>query len=1558
MNAVTDTTNGEDGMIETGMDVQMTIESHEMQFFGNSLDLQELCNSNGISPAAFVNTSHTITELDMFLGCWRCMKPVEHFTALQKLSIIACPNISCIEGISHCPQLETLCVTECSLTEMPESIAECRNLRDLNLSSNSISLMGECLSSLLNLEKLWLNDNKLSTITNVSELRKLRELWLCRNRIETIDESLEANQDLIELNVADNRIFTFKTLCGLAGLTKLTSFCLQDAHFGSNYICKSSNYQTYALYHLGESLQYLDTMQISPRQREFADKTMIKKRLFYNVEIKKARRELQQRILMLEKASRKDLNAIENILASLQRHKYDLWNCMEDEEFAADTAQIAAKVHMIEAHERDLRHMHNDYHSRVETIRNHLERASKMQIDRLLLEFDTGGDVKLEDGKGDEKWYQEVLDLLQVANHSNPLNQMFDRIRVTRVTRITNKYLKSRFHETKDSIRSVTDTIIKPNISKRGVTTFSSGSEKAGKVLAARNKDDDDSDLSDVECGEPCEVEVKVQRHPEAILKQSVEYVACTNIITDCAGRLDDLSELTSIIENGFSSAQLKDMLFSTCPGDVIASHITKFELYDQATPQEGETTMKDAPEEKYIVSTGYLLIAKLFPGYTVVCKSTDVLKGVNACDYPGVHTIQTISTAATGDIKGNSFRVIDTAIVFPVYIIAFRYTPNPTKASNGNREKACSHIDAILKSSSSSPFHDKVSSDLSDSLASAKELIQMEPLPDSHARDFAQLNSLKCLQTRIFPNSIKYLSLFGCKLTSLPNSLSATNFSYLEALVLCNNDLTSDAFLKVDACFERLDHLNLAHNQIERLFMKGLFPNVRNLDLSHNKISYFEDLDIANLTQLTHLCVQNNPLCMTNQFRVRVCSASPKLESLNYKRVTLQELVRVTQFVSGNGAEIIENTKQRVELFLDHQLIRSRYFQSNLRILSVNDTDLVSLDVLHECICLEELYAENNALIYVNDDLPYLQNLRVLHLARNQLTSFPNVQNLKKLRTLSLEENCIASLDSLSLIQTNCVGSEMEHSSELLELYLGLNKLSNMSEIAALKVFPNLVVLELLGNPWIPIEAEDITTAEIELRYRLYTIFNLRRVQVLDFRVITLEEFHEAKQRYNGKLMLEMLLPNASYSSANLHNEASLIINQDMMQRFAVLQHINLSSCRLRSLEQVLTGTNLPLLTSLDLENNRLTNIDGLERLTRLRVLNLKRNRIESLLPRMQNFNPDINAACIHQLKDEKKGIFAFPLIQKLQLSYNKIYDMRTLGLCYLVSLDQLQLDHNSIKFLAGLEFNITLKELQLEGNAIHQIDSTSLAAIGSQLQTLDLESNSLRTVQYFYHLVRLEVLNLSFNRINDIDDIEVMGPIDDNTMSMKSSSLPPNLVRLRLSGNGVVKRQLYRPSLISKLHCLEFLDGREITRDERVRAQKIMSLQEGSQSAMSRIFEVQAIRLKEPAVPIIEVETAALESVPVHSPVKGCESSAIKASYMLDTRKIRRVTGSLTTSLGSIANSASSNANNEAPRAHISTISLEAPLGIGNFTLQSPSLSALAHFQGTRVSGGKCRK
>lgn len=60
------------------------------------------------------------------------------------------------------------------------------------------------------LQVLWLADNQISCLAGLCQLTSLQELNLARNLIEVVSDQLECNTALQMLNLADNRLGSFK----------------------------------------------------------------------------------------------------------------------------------------------------------------------------------------------------------------------------------------------------------------------------------------------------------------------------------------------------------------------------------------------------------------------------------------------------------------------------------------------------------------------------------------------------------------------------------------------------------------------------------------------------------------------------------------------------------------------------------------------------------------------------------------------------------------------------------------------------------------------------------------------------------------------------------------------------------------------------------------------------------------------------------------------------------------------------------------------------------------------------------------------------------------------------------------------------------------------------------------------------------------------------------------------------------------------------------------------------------------------------------------------------
>ena len=81
------------------------------------------------------------------------------------------------------------------------------------------------------------------------------------------------------------------------------------------------------------------------------------------------------------------------------------------------------------------------------------------------------------------------------------------------------------------------------------------------------------------------------------------------------------------------------------------------------------------------------------------------------------------------------------------------------------------------------------------------------------------------------------------------------------------------------------------------------------------------------------------------------------------------------------------------------------------------------------------------------------------------------------------------------------------------MELYLGNNNIANSKEINSLKHLQKLIILDLSGNPFSRDE-----------NYRVYTLFVIKKLKVLDGISIEVQEQQMAKDLFTGRLTEEIL--------------------------------------------------------------------------------------------------------------------------------------------------------------------------------------------------------------------------------------------------------------------------------------------------------------------------------------------------------------------------------------------------------------------------------------------------
>jgi hypothetical protein len=132
------------------------------------------------------------------------------------------------------------------------------------------------------------------------------------------------------LNIAGNKLSSFRDVLFLARLPKLVSLCLSDPNFADNPLCSLCNYQTHVIYHL-PNLKFLDTLEVTEESRRIISATVLKKRMYYNMRIRTIKRNtnflikmLQTRNLEIEQGFESDVCALMKKIKRIHKYRDDL----------------------------------------------------------------------------------------------------------------------------------------------------------------------------------------------------------------------------------------------------------------------------------------------------------------------------------------------------------------------------------------------------------------------------------------------------------------------------------------------------------------------------------------------------------------------------------------------------------------------------------------------------------------------------------------------------------------------------------------------------------------------------------------------------------------------------------------------------------------------------------------------------------------------------------------------------------------------------------------------------------------------------------------------------------------------------------------------------------------------------------------------------------------------------------------------------------------------------------------------------------------------------------
>ncbi|XP_053088423.1 leucine-rich repeat-containing protein 9 isoform X1 [Pangasianodon hypophthalmus] len=1369
--------------------------------------IKELCVCNGVSYEKVREDGSGVEALEAFFSGFPRMVGLSLFPRLLSLTIVG-QNVRKIQGLDDCPRLRELWVAECQLTEI-SGLQKCVQLQKLFLYDNKISEMSG-MESLINLSVLWINNNLVTEIKGLSTLENLTELNLADNLITTIGKSLEQSKNLQSLNLSGNKISSFKELTQLACLTELRELGLNDPQSSPNPVCVLCNYFTHVLYHI-PMLHTLDSYDVSAKNiKEAAESTVMKKRMYYHMRVRCVQRQLDQTKHTLQLQKKKLRQIPEDRIHTLSYTLKHL-EC----EYEAAGRQLAGLREEVTSQGsgeymtsdlskemkmklKAIRERIKFWEQRLEEVEARFQQDVAMASDRkdmsihfLVMELETVGNIRFEEGNTSHAWFKPCYDLLLSRFCVWDFKAYnITGLKINRIVRVHNRVLRLRF-------------------------------EDRLHALLANN-----------------ESSLLSQNY-----KRRLEYLF---YVFD-PEEIQRTNEILNILEKGFKSADGYKALGRDCAVPLSNSVSACEEPHVRFVRRKATRRGTESAENPLPFTQGQLIITKAFLGHSVPLRAG---APVDAEFYPKAHSVYLKASAKqhitkqgnTGEVYSSELQgccdcsqrktlwyVFDRELVLPEYLIDFEYVTQERSQSS------------CPPKAPAAP--DDVTPGCNDEQALDEQVLSLQPVPKPRPK-LLSLDESSVL-TAARANVLSQITVLNLHGNSLSRLKEISRLTALRQLIISFNALTH---LDDVSHLPNLECVDASFNQIVTLEgVRGL-PRLRELDLRWNQLSRVrEETSVLrkHTPSLLRLHARHNPWSQGESVRMVVLGQLKNLTHLDGVLVTEEEVAAATHVNSTSkinlmlllshsrtdadrprclslltAAQLLTHLKPSpwkhttdlepgwgakvTALNLDGQRLShiSNLEQLvNLRWASFNNNQLTHIEGLQHCPLLEELSLNHNYICTLEGACK-LQRLTRLSINSNQLRCLDAsvLDRLTNLHFLSAEDNCISSLQGV------------QRSRSLFELYVSNNNISTSRDIYHLKTLSNLIILDLYGNP---------LTRTLE-NYRAYLIFHLPSLKALDGTAVEMSECENAKDVFGGRLTADMLAEKLGQCD------------------YREMEELELPGCSVRTVD--LAPAELFVnLHSVNLERNNLTSFSGLVYLPNVKVLCLNYNHIESILPRQKTHTHLSSRQQLYQKvhssgygqqisKSSSKECVCVeslePLmcsLEVLHLGYNGISNLSDVQLSRLSGLRALFLQGNEIVQVEGLDGLSLLRELVLDQNRVKTLSEKWFSS-HTRLIELSLNDNRLRSLTHL-QLTHLQRLHLSNNKLQDITELDKLEVLT-------------SLVELSVVGNPVARRSLHRPSVVLRLPQLQVLDGITVTLEERTRAELLCT--EDTPSCVDGAFPV----------------------------------------------------------------------------------------------------------------------
>jgi Leucine-rich repeat (LRR) protein len=1167
-------------------------------------------------------------------------------------------------------------------------------------------------------------------------LFRLHELNLARNLLVSIGNTLTSNTHLERLNVSANPIGSFKELANVAKLPAALDIAFDDPNWGPCTLCRLENYQKLALSTLPH-LSRLDTCAANKEWRHSAEASFMEKKLYYNMRVKTLKRSVASWISTARSGRDNWLLSINAQLAKIDFSLKAIDRELVEVENGIGINSDKKQQHLLSVKHNKLREAHKQIVAdaiRAERRFVRLRKATIEQMDTrtrcIMAELESGGNVRMIERSLEEPYFLSAQAKLQDSLDCQSLHAKdagITGVSARRVVELHNRHLLLRYQ---DAVENMHEEAENDNydFGDGGTMLLGCAPENPGELERIAEDGIDNSspeyqwfsnrlDVADskrlrghrathgmqsaLQSGRVLMAKVFCGTHEVYDLEDGMQ--ANTS---DLKGRH---SSMHSAVFRSERSNSRKCLVCMLEPSFVLPECIVEFTYHHDIGCADDSAALARVDDDlrpvlrplAFFLEQASSTWPRLLSSVTERCEGKrDRVRYLSDTD--SFAHVQNLDVEQCDS-------VLQDALQQPPEELLARETVHVMSPEGISKASGCSRLAQLTYLNLHNNYIRKV--EALDNLVELRQLI----LSFNRIARIQGLDGLRKLEVLdLSYNMIKRIE--GLK--------GLTNLVRLDMSSNCLEHLEDVNVLQKDT--PKLQSLNLRNNVLrenptfEGVILRRL-PELQELDEvpinKRDRDSAFESSSMLSLDMVKQ------------HARMK---ASPFLSTAPEKQQPSQE----ERSEHPSGATGDDSWLERAEhLMLEHKHIKALLNLSplkNLRRASFNCNELSCTDGLGECKRMEHLSLENNRISSL-DGIKSLTRLQKLDVGSNCIDRCEPLYGLKRLTQLSIEHNNIESLSGLDGLTA------------LMELYMSSNKVAYLREVKKLKPLKKLMIFDLSSNPLCDYDeyrpyvlytlsslkvldgsfvhtteqaaARDTYTGRLtrELLEECTGLEDLAGKRSLDLSSLGVKELSNTLTNTDELTSIEYLkiednlLPDAS-GVRNLPLLQVLLLNYNRIENGALFEsrcHRDEDECKGRDIQGKSSLSDCSqALEVLQLGGNCIESISSLrlERCSNLKVLFLHENRISRI-----------------------DGLDKLVNLEELVLDRNRIKHLESSALNNMSELQELRLDDNGLRSLAHIEVLTSLRSLSIASNCLAELSELERLSSLRSLVELNAFGNAL---------------------------------------------------------------------------------------------------------------------------------------------------------------------------------------------------------------------------------------